>query len=112
MRQIILLLALTALTADSSWAQRLNRTIELLAADKPVFGVFGWNQSVDNAIALARSDLDFVINYYERADTWPLDPEGEILVVFQIETREGVGDIGLTARTTENLARAREKSGR
>lgn len=305
MRRIIILLALTALAAESSWAQRLNRTIELLAADKPVFGVFGWNQSIDNAIALARSDLDFVIidlehrpydverlrtfllamtdkgailekgslqmnvtplvrlpasnveatvtiakqvlgmgafglmfpsvatreeavraiqasrypqkkgvpdaepkglrgfepfhpgmwyrglgamEYYERADTWPLDPEGEILVVFQIETQEGVeniedivsvpglgavlvgsydlstslgvpgdvrgpevtaavqtvweacrargiamgatggdleqqldqgfrflaigSDIGLTARTTENLARAREKSGR
>ena len=71
MRQFVILLAWTVLAADSSSAQtrqvsqlsqvRLNRTIELLAADKPVFGVFGWNQSVDNAIALARSDLDFVI---------------------------------------------------
>jgi 4-hydroxy-2-oxoheptanedioate aldolase len=47
--------------AQTSPGGRLNRTIELLAGDKPVFGVFGWNHSVDNAIALARSGLDFVI---------------------------------------------------
>lgn len=33
------------------------------------------------------------MEYYQRADTWPLDPNGEILVVFQIETREGVDNI-------------------
>lgn len=31
--------------------------------------------------------------YYEAADLWPLDPAGEILVVIQIETAEGVANI-------------------
>ena len=33
------------------------------------------------------------MEYYERADTWPLDPDREVLVVFQIEIREGVENI-------------------
>ncbi|MEX2526126.1 MAG: aldolase/citrate lyase family protein [Gemmatimonadota bacterium] len=28
--------------------------------------------------------------YYERADVWPLNPQGELLAVLQIETREGL----------------------
>jgi 4-hydroxy-2-oxoheptanedioate aldolase len=32
-------------------------------------------------------------DYYRLADAWPLDPQGEILVVLQIETREGVENI-------------------
>lgn len=65
MRHLITSIALITLTltlvAEPGYSQRLNRTIELLDSGKPVFGVFGWNQSVDNAIAQARSDLDFVI---------------------------------------------------
>ena len=32
-------------------------------------------------------------DYYSLADVWPLDPNGEILVVIQIENREGVANI-------------------
>lgn len=32
-------------------------------------------------------------DYYRLADVWPLDPNGEILVVIQIENREGVKNI-------------------
>ena len=32
-------------------------------------------------------------DYYRLADVWPLDPSGEILVVIQIENREGVENI-------------------
>jgi 4-hydroxy-2-oxoheptanedioate aldolase len=31
--------------------------------------------------------------YYAKADVWPLNPEGELLAVIQIETREGVEKI-------------------
>jgi len=34
-----------------------------------------------------------VPDYAERADLWPLDPGGELLAVFQIESREGVESI-------------------
>ncbi len=32
-------------------------------------------------------------DYYRLADLWPLDPQGEVLVVFQIETGQGVENI-------------------
>lgn len=32
-------------------------------------------------------------DYYQHADVWPLDPEGEVLVVIQIESAEGVRNV-------------------
>ena len=32
-------------------------------------------------------------NYHQRADVWPLDPDGELLAIVQIETPEGVANI-------------------
>ena len=40
---------------------RLNRTIELLEAGKPVFGIFSGNHSPANARALAVTDLDHTL---------------------------------------------------
>lgn len=34
-----------------------------------------------------------VSDYSQRADSWPLDPRGELLTVIQIETQEGVANI-------------------
>jgi len=34
-----------------------------------------------------------VSDYTDRADLWPLDPRGELIVMIQIETREGVKNI-------------------
>lgn len=34
-----------------------------------------------------------VRDYYPRADVWPLDPDGELLAIIQIETPEGVENI-------------------
>jgi len=48
----------TGAVADES--ARLNRTIETLEADAPVFGIFTGNFSLANARGLARSDLDFI----------------------------------------------------
>ena len=31
--------------------------------------------------------------YYSRADVWPLDPKGEILIIIMIEDMEGVGNL-------------------
>jgi 4-hydroxy-2-oxoheptanedioate aldolase len=53
-------------------APRLNRTIELLAQGRPTFGILSHDRSLDNARALARSDLDFVIVDMEHG---PLDIE-------------------------------------
>jgi 4-hydroxy-2-oxoheptanedioate aldolase len=36
--------------------------------------------------------------YYERADVWPLNPQGDILVIIMIEDPEGVKNIDAIAR--------------
>jgi 4-hydroxy-2-oxoheptanedioate aldolase len=51
---------------------RLNRAIELLESDLPVFGVLSFDYSLANARGLASSDLDFVIIDMEHA---PYDVE-------------------------------------
>jgi 4-hydroxy-2-oxoheptanedioate aldolase len=58
--------------AARAQAPRLNRTIELLAQGRPTFGILSHDRSLDNARALARSDLDFVIIDMEHG---PLDIE-------------------------------------
>src|SRR5919106_4740250 len=55
------LLPITAALAQGKSAPRLNRAIELLSQGKAVFGIFSGDRSLDNARALARSELDYVI---------------------------------------------------
>lgn len=49
---------------------RLNRTIELLEAGQATFGIFSHDRSLENARALARSGLDFILIDMEHG---PLD---------------------------------------
>lgn len=51
---------------------RLNRTIELLEAGQATFGIFSHDRSLENARALARSGLDFILIDMEHG---PLDIE-------------------------------------
>lgn len=48
---------------------RLNRTIETLEAEKPVFGIFTGDFSLANARSLARSELDFIFIDMEHSAT-------------------------------------------
>ncbi|MEA2687887.1 MAG: hypothetical protein QOD51_494 [Candidatus Eremiobacteraeota bacterium] len=41
--------------------------------------------------------------YYERADVWPLDPHGEILVVLQIEDTRGIENLPDILRTVPGI---------
>jgi 4-hydroxy-2-oxoheptanedioate aldolase len=62
MRFVIAAVALMLLAAFQAVpAPRLNRTIELLAAKNVTFGILSHDRSLENARALARSALDFVI---------------------------------------------------
>ncbi len=70
-RTLIAVLVSLALAAPAS-AQRLNRTIETLERDLPVFGLFTANLSMQNARALANSDLDFLFIDMEHS---PMDME-------------------------------------
>ena len=54
-------------------AVRLNRTVDLLEAGEPVFGIISSNRSHANSRSLARSGLDFIIIDMEHG-TW--DPNG------------------------------------
>ena len=65
----VLLLTLAA-SPTTIQTVRLNRTIDLVSADRPVFGILSHDRSLENARALARSALDFVIIDMEHA---PLD---------------------------------------
>ncbi|MBX3705266.1 MAG: hypothetical protein KF911_01445 [Pseudomonadales bacterium] len=62
-------LAVLLLAVPSAFAAevRLNRSIETLAAGKPVFGMFTGNFSLASARGLARSDLDFIFIDMEHA---------------------------------------------
>jgi 4-hydroxy-2-oxoheptanedioate aldolase len=42
-------------------------------------------------------------DYARRADTWPLDPEGEIFLAMLIENREGVANVEAIAREVKGI---------
>jgi 4-hydroxy-2-oxoheptanedioate aldolase len=56
----LLIAALLAAPVAAEEAVRLNRTIETLEAEQPVFGIFTGNFSLASARGLARSGLDFI----------------------------------------------------
>lgn len=74
MRVVIAILSLAVLGSPEPAAQatRLNRTVELLEGGRPAFGILSHDRSPENARALARSGLDFVIIDMEHG---PLDIE-------------------------------------
>ena len=58
--------------ATSTYAQRVNKLIELFENDEPGFGVLSFDYSLNNARSLATSGLDFVFIDMEHA---PFDVE-------------------------------------
>ena len=71
---LVVLPTVAMLSAETRVSQqpRLNRTIELLANGAPTFGILSHDRSLENARAIARSGLDFVIIDMEHG---PLDME-------------------------------------
>jgi 4-hydroxy-2-oxoheptanedioate aldolase len=71
---IIFALGLVVSPIDMAALQqaRINRSIELLSAARPTFGILSHDRSLENARSLARSGLDFVIIDMEHG---PLDIE-------------------------------------
>jgi 4-hydroxy-2-oxoheptanedioate aldolase len=76
MGRVVSILALAAascaIVVTTAQTPRLNRTVELLAQGRATFGILSHDRSLDNARALARSALDFVIIDMEHG---PLDIE-------------------------------------
>jgi 4-hydroxy-2-oxoheptanedioate aldolase len=69
---VVLALLTTVVVPTAGQEMRLNRTIETLERDLPVFGLFTSNLSLQNARALAASDLDFIFIDMEHS---PFDME-------------------------------------
>jgi len=72
MRIIAGLMALVCMPLFAQEIGHLNRTIETLENDKPVFGIFTADFSLTNARALAGSDLDYIFIDMEHS---PFNPE-------------------------------------
>ncbi len=119
---IILLLFLSgqsSLLFAQANGSRLNKAIELLENDEPVFGLLSFDYSLNNARSLARSGLDFIIIDMEHA---PFDdvPCAITTNARSVEQRieEGfrfvtVGlDGGLSTATQETLNKGRNVGGR
>lgn len=83
----ILSLALGALPVPAAQAPRLNRTIDVLAAGQPAFGILSHDRSPENARALARSGLDFVIIDMEHG---PLDFESLRMFLLGMTDKERI----------------------
>ena len=86
---IIVALGLAALTLDVAAFQqvRLNRAIEVLQAGRPTFGILSHDRSLENARALSRSGLDFVIIDMEHG---PLDIESLRTFLLGMTDRERI----------------------
>ncbi len=70
---------------------RLNRAIELLAAGQPAFGVLAFDYSLNNARALARSGLDFIIIDMEHS---PFDVERLQTFLLGMTDKRAIADKG------------------
>jgi 4-hydroxy-2-oxoheptanedioate aldolase len=66
---------------------RLNRTIDLLTSGRPTFGILSHDRSPENARALARSGLDFVIIDMEHG---PLDIESLRIFLLGMTDKERI----------------------
>ncbi|MCH1554076.1 MAG: aldolase/citrate lyase family protein, partial [Luminiphilus sp.] len=55
------LAAFLLLTPSFASAERLNKTIETLAAGQAAFGIFSGDRSLSNARSLSRSSLDYIL---------------------------------------------------
>ncbi len=81
-----------ALVANSRYPQKLGAT----DADPP------GERGVAPANAARYWGIP-VPEYFERADTWPLDPKGEIAAVAMIESAEGVRNISAILREVKGI---------
>jgi 4-hydroxy-2-oxoheptanedioate aldolase len=101
------LLALAGtLTAPAAFAQgtdvRLNRTIETLESNMPVFGLFTANFSLANARALARSGLDYILIDMEHS---PYDMETLQLFLLGMTDKQAIARQGNAQMSTTPIVR-------
>ncbi len=98
---IPVILSLVTLAPGAS-AQRLNRTIETLEKGLPTFGLFTANHSLQNAQALAESDLDFLFIDMEHA---PIDMETFRMFLLGMLNPVRIAETGSTQMNVTPLVR-------
>jgi 4-hydroxy-2-oxoheptanedioate aldolase len=81
---------------------RLNRSIETLERNLPVFGLFTGNFSLANARALARSGLDYILIDMEHA---PFDMETLQLFLLGMTDKQAVAEQGHPQMSTTPIVR-------
>ena len=102
----LLFVAILSLLVIANCAQaednRLNRTIELLEQDDPVFGIFTADFSLTNARALATSGLDFIFIDMEHS---PLDFQTLRVFLLGMTDKATIASTGSTQMATTPLVR-------
>ncbi len=100
--QVFATLGLLTLLAAPVSGQRLNRTIETLEQGLPTFGLFTATHSLQNARALATSDLDFIFIDMEHA---PLDFETLRTFLLGMTDARRIAETGSTQMRVTPLVR-------
>ena len=102
----LLFVAILCLLVFADYAQadddRLNRTIEVLEQDDPVFGIFTADFSLTNARALATSGLDFIFIDMEHS---PLDFQTLRVFLLGMTDKATIASTGSTQMATTPLVR-------
>ncbi len=91
------LIAPTPLSAQGGDDTRLSRVIDLLDADEAVFGIISSDRALNNASALARSGLDFIIIDMEHG---PWSPETLRIFLLGMTDRQRTAANGLQMAVT------------
>ena len=84
-------LGLSSDTFAQSGDTRINKLIELLENDQPAFGILSFDYSLNNARAMASSDLDFVFIDMEHA---PFDVERLRLFLLGMTNKRSIVEKG------------------
>ena len=95
-------LLLTVGLAQAADGDRLNRTIEILEKEDPVFGIFTADFSLTNARALATSGLDFIFIDMEHS---PMDFETLRVFLLGMTDKAAIARTGSTQMATTPLVR-------
>ncbi len=105
LRALLGAFTLSTFAATSVFAQdefHLNRSIETLQKDEPIFGLFTGNFSLANARALARSGLDYILIDMEHT---PFNPQLLQEFLIGMSDKQAIAQQGNTQMATTPIVR-------
>ena len=105
LRALLGAFTLSTFVATSAFAQdsiHLNRSIETLQKDEPIFGLFTGNFSLANARALSRSGLDYILIDMEHT---PFNPQLLQEFLIGMSDKQAIAQQGNTQMATTPIVR-------